>query len=59
MAGRKEDGTATTGKLTYLDLTEANIAAGGDYYYMLKSGTKFYTENNVAGGYMFYQCNLK
>lgn len=59
MAGRKEDGTATSGKLTYLDLTEANIVAGGDYYYMPKSGTKYYTENNVAGDYMFYFCNLK
>lgn len=59
MAGRKEDGTATSGKLTYLDLTEANIVAGGDYYYMPKSGTKYYTENNVAGDYMFYFCNLE
>ena len=59
MAGRKEDGTATSGKLTYLDLTEANIVVGGDYYYMPKSGTKYYTENNVAGDYMFYFCNLE
>lgn len=59
MAGREEDGTATSGKLTYLDLTEANIVAGGDYYYMPKSGTKYYTENNVAGDYMFYFCNLE
>lgn len=59
MAGRKEDGTATSGKLAYLDLTEANIVSGGDYYYMPKSGTKYYTENNVAGDYMFYFCNLK
>ena len=59
MAGRKEDGTATSGKLTYLDLTEANIVSGGDYYYMTASGTKYYTENNVAGDYMFYFCNLE
>lgn len=59
MAGRKEDGTATSGKLENLDLTEANIVSGGDYYYMPKSGTKYYTENNVAGDYMFYFCNLK
>lgn len=59
MAGRKEDGTATSGKLTYLDLTEANIVSGGEYYYMPTSGTKYYTENNVAGDYMFYFCNLK
>lgn len=59
MAGRKEDGTATSGKLKYLDLTEAKIVSGGDYYYMPKSGTKYYTENNVAGDYMFYFCNLE
>ena len=59
MAGRKEDGTATSGKLAHLDLTEANIVSGGDYYYMPKSGTKYYTKNNVAGDYMFYFCNLK
>lgn len=59
MAGRKEDGTVTSGELKYLDLTEANIVSGGDYYYMPKSGTKYYTENNVAGDYMFYFCNLK
>lgn len=59
MAGRKEDGTETSGKLAYLDLTEANIVSGGDYYYMTKLGDKYYTENNVAGDYMFYFCNLK
>ena len=59
LAGRKEEGTATSGKLTYLDLTEANIVSGGDYYYMPKTGTKYYTENNVAGDYMFYFCNLE
>jgi hypothetical protein len=59
MTGRKEDGTETSGKLKHLDLTEANIVSGGDYYYMPKSGTKYYTENNVAGDYMFYFCNLE
>ena len=59
MAGRKEDGTETSGKLTHLDLTDANIVTGGTYYYMPKSGTQYKTENNVAGDYMFYFCNLK
>ena len=59
MAGRKEDGSVWSGKLTYLDLTEANIVAGGDYYYKTSSGTEYKTENNVAGNYMFYFCNLK
>lgn len=59
MAGRIEDGSTYSGKLNHLDLTDANIVAGGDYYYQKKSGTKYYTENNVAGDYMFYFCNLK
>ncbi|MBO7192180.1 MAG: leucine-rich repeat protein [Bacteroidales bacterium] len=59
MAGRKEDGTETSGKLTYLDLTDANIVSGGNYYYKPKSGTEYTTENNVAGDYMFYFCNLE
>ena len=59
MAGRKEDGSETSGKLTYLDLTDAKIVAGGSYYYKPKSGVEYTTENNVAGDYMFYFCNLK
>lgn len=58
MAGRSDDGTATSGKLTYLDLTNVNIVAGGNYYLKLHD-TEYYTENNIAGDYMFYQCNLK
>jgi hypothetical protein len=59
MAGRKEDGSETSGKLTYLDLTDAKIVAGGSYYYKPKSGVEYTTENNVAGDYMFYFCNLE
>ena len=58
MAGRKEDGTAYNGKLSHLDLTDANIVAGGDYY-IIYNGTEYKTENNIAGDYMFFQCNLK
>lgn len=58
MAGRAQDATATEGKLKYLDLTEANIVAGGDYYIKYNS-TEYKTENNVAGDYMFFQCNLE
>ncbi len=58
MAGRAQDGTATNGNLKYLDLTNANIVAGGDYY-IAYNNTEYKTENNVAGDYMFYQCNLE
>lgn len=59
MAGRKEDGATYSGKLNHLDLTDANIVAGGDYYYKTNSGTEYKTEKDVAGDYMFYFCNLK
>ena len=58
LAGRKEDGTTTNGKLTYLDLTDANIVTGGEYY-IKYNNTEYLTENNIAGDYMFFQCNLK
>lgn len=58
LAGRTEDGTLTTGKLTHLDLSEANIVTGGNYYYIL-SGTEYNTENNTIGDHMFLRCNLK
>ena len=58
MAGRSADGNATTGKLTNLDLTNANIVAGGDYYIKYYD-TEYTTENNIAGDYMFFQCNLE
>ena len=58
MAGRSQDATTTEGKLKYLDLTEANIVAGGDFY-IKYNNTEYKTENNVAGDYMFFQCNLE
>lgn len=36
-----------------LDLSNANIVAGGDPYYFSQLGT-FYTEDNIAGQYLFY-----
>ena len=59
MAGRKKDGAETEGSLAYLDISEANIVTGGDYYYKDELGTEYTTEDNVVGDYMFYQCNLK
>ena len=58
MAGRKEDGSTYSGKLNHLDLSDANIVAGGDYY-IKYNDTEYSTENNIAGDYMFFQCNLK
>lgn len=39
-------------RLEYLDITEAQIMAGGDDYYLGHS-----TENNKIGDYMFYEYN--
>lgn len=58
MAGRTVDEAATNGSLTYLDLTDANIVEGGDYY--IKHNNKdYHTEDNIAGDHIFRQCNLK
>lgn len=59
MAGKNRDNTETTGQLSYLDMSEANIIAGGDYYYKDVDETEYRTEANVIGSYMFYQCKLK
>ncbi len=57
MAGRDITNKETAGVLTKLDLREAEIVEGGDYYYQGGSG-KYYTSNMTIGDYMFYYCNL-
>ena len=48
------------GILATLDLSEATIVEGGEWYYMPNSYTECYTSNNVIGNYMFHKCaNLK
>lgn len=60
MAGRDVDGMSTDGQLTTLDLSDANIIAGGANYYKVKRGlsTKYYNnaEDDVVGFYMFANC---
>lgn len=51
MTGRDENGNPTQGVLGYLDLTEANIVAGGTPYYKDEI-----TENNTLGTNAFFQC---
>lgn len=47
------------GKLATLDLSEAMIVEGGEWYYQHISA-QYYTSNNEIGSYMFYGCdNLK
>ena len=52
MLGGIEFSEANWGKLTSLDLSEATIMEGGEWYY--KSG--LYTSNNVIGDFMFCKC---
>lgn len=63
MIGGSEFNQASWGKLITLDLSEATIVEGGDYYYYYKSSypslCKYhYTSNNTIGDYMFYDCDV-
>ena len=51
MAGRNYQGYTTEGNLSVLDLSEAKIVKGGDYYY------EYYTSNDKIGDYAFYNCS--
>ena len=59
MLGGSNFSKADWGKLTTLDLSEAMIVEGGEWYYEYSSyGEKeyYYTLNNEIGDYMFYKC---
>ena len=57
MAGIMLSGGPSGGKLARLDMTDANIVAGGDYYmYDYNTYENFYTADNELGKYMFYNC---
>ena len=61
MAGRAVDGNGTTnGKLSVLDLSEAKIVSGGDYYWgdYYSGGSRcYYTSNDEIGAYAFRSCS--
>lgn len=46
----------TGGKLAILDLSEAKIVRGGDYYYYYDY-EEFYTHDNELGTHAFYGCS--
>ena len=54
MLGGSNFSEADWGKLTTLDLSEATIVEGGEYYY--QNLGNLYTSNNVIGDYMFFRC---
>ena len=61
MAGRAVDGNDTTnGKLSVLELSEAKIVSGGDYYWgdYYSGGSRcYYTSNDEIGAYVFRGCS--
>lgn len=61
MAGKSRYNNANTeGKLVYLDMTEANIVADGEYYLRFTdSGDEYFPTENAIGERMFVGCNLQ
>jgi len=55
MAGRSKYGSSTDGQMTVLDMTDANIVAGGVYY---SDWDDCEAADNEVGDYMFYETNL-
>ena len=58
MLGARSFNEADWGKLTTLDLSEATIVEGGDYYYCGDYRGCYYTVNNTIGDFMFYDCDV-
>lgn len=56
MLGAKNFNEANRGKLTTLDLSQATIVEGGEWYYEDYLSTHYYTSNDEIGDYMFYDC---
>ena len=55
MAGSDVNGNPTSGTLSILDLSGANIVTGGSAYYY--SDYYYYTAANTITPFMFYNCN--
>ena len=49
----------TEGKLVYLDMTEANIVADGEYYLRTSSGKEYLPTENTIGEHMFSSRGLQ
>ena len=57
MAGRDYRRDVTDGNLSVLDLSEAKIVRGGDYYYQTPYWDYYYTYNDEIGSYAFSDCS--
>ncbi len=56
MAGKDVRGNDTDGMLSVLDLSDAKIVEGGDYYYI--DYPYYSTSNDKIGDYTFYGCSV-
>ena len=56
MAGYSELNEIDKGKLSTLDLSDASIVEGGEWYYEPSSSKQYYTTDDMIGDYMFYKC---
>lgn len=57
MAGADINGDETKGRLSVLNLKDANIVAGGNPYYVSSSIYAYYSRKNTISAYMFVKCN--
>ena len=57
MAGVSVTGEITDGELANLDLSEAKIVSGGDYYYQDYYDNKYYTKDDELGVCAFSNCS--
>lgn len=59
MAGQSADGYKTKGNLSVLDLSDAKIVSGGDYYYSQRGGIleTYYTKDDEIGFCAFSNCS--
>ena len=60
MAGRDAEGNSTSGNLSVLDLSEARIVKGGDYYYSYYRSYRkkdCTTSNDIIGEHAFKGCS--
>ena len=58
MLGSNEYSDVEKGKLMSIDLSEASIVEGGEwYYYASWSSNYYYASNNIIGMFMFRDCN--
>ena len=57
MAGKNARGNDTDGMLSVLDLSDAKIVEGGDYYYDDNGYHYYFTSNDKIGNYAFCNCS--